>query len=184
MLILNFNPFPVLFTPRLMLRQILEDDVNEIFVLRSNKEVMQFIGRPLATSAEDALELIKKITDGINNNEGITWAISLQNNTELIGTIGFWKIDKENYRAEIGYLLHPAHQQKGIMQEAVAASLSYGFSAIKIHSVEANIDPANMASKKLLEKNGFVQEAYFKENFYYNGQFLDSAIYSLLAPLK
>lgn len=79
MLTLNFNPFPVLFTPRLVLRQILENDVKEIFVLRSNKEVMEFINRPLATSAEDALELIKKITDSINNNDGVTWAISLQN---------------------------------------------------------------------------------------------------------
>ena len=70
------------------------------------------------------------------------------------------------------------------MQEAVAAVLSYGFSAIKLHSVEANINPANVASKKLLEKNGFVQEAYFKENFYYNGRFMDAPIYALLTPLK
>lgn len=130
--------------------------MDEIFVLRSNKELMQFIDRPLATSAEDALDLIKKITNSTNNNEGITWAISLQNDTALIGTIGFLKVDKENYRAELGYLLHPSHQQKGLMQEAVLAVLFYGFSAIKLHSVEANINPANVASKKLLEKNRFV----------------------------
>ena len=93
-------------------------------------------------------------------------------------------MDKENYRAELGYLLHPSHQQKGLMQEAVVAVLLYGFSAIKLHSVEANINPANVASKKLLEKNGFVQEAYFKENFYYNGRFMDAAIYAFLTPLK
>ena len=158
--------------------------MDEIFVLRSNKELMQFIDRPLATSAEDALDLIKKITDSTNNNEGITWAISLQNDTALIGTIGFLKVDKENYRAELGYLLHPSHQQKGLMQEAVLAVLFYGFSAIKLHSVEANINPAKVASKKLLEKNRFVQEAYFKENFYYRGRFMDAAIYALLTLLK
>lgn len=70
------------------------------------------------------------------------------------------------------------------MQEAIVAVLLYGFSAIKLHSVEANINPANVAFKKLLEKNGFVQEAYFKENFYYNGRFTDAAIYALLTPLK
>lgn len=80
----------------------------------------------------------------------------LYKTNELIGTIGFWKIDKENHWAEIGFLLHLGHQRKGIMQEAVAAVLSYGFSAIKLHSIEANINPANMASKKLLKKNGFV----------------------------
>ena len=93
-------------------------------------------------------------------------------------------MDKENYRAELGYLLHPSHQQKGLMQEAVLAVLFYGFSAIKLHSVEANINPANVASKKLLEKNRFVQEAYFKENFYYRGRFMDAAIYALLTLLK
>lgn len=159
------------------------DDVKEVFTLRSDNTIMQFINRPLAASTEDALQLIQKIIDSASANEGITWAISLQNNSMLIGTIGFWKIDKENYRTEIGYLLHSDHQQKGIMQEAIEAVLTYGFTTMQLHSVEANVNPANEASKKLLLKNKFIQEGYFRENFYYNGQFLDSAIYTLLAPL-
>ena len=183
MLTLNFNPFPILSTKRLMLRQISVNDVNEVFTLRSDNAIMQFINRPLAESTEDALQLIQKIIDSSDANEGITWAISLLNDTTLIGTIGFWNIDKENHRAEIGYLLHTDHQQKGIMQEAIEAVLAYGFIAMHLHSVEANVNPANEASKKLLVKNNFVQEAYFKEDFFYEGQFLDSAVYSCLTPL-
>jgi ribosomal-protein-alanine N-acetyltransferase len=74
-------------------------------------------------------------------------------------------------------------QGKGIMQEALSAVLNYGFELLKLHSVEANVNPNNVSSIKLLERNGFVREAYFKENYYYNNQFLDTAIYSLLTPI-
>lgn len=180
MLQLNFNPFPELFTERLLLRAISAADVKEVFQLRADKNVMQFIDRPLAQSMDDAMALINKIADGHENNENITWAITMNNQPELIGTIGFWRIDTENYRAEIGYLLHPGYQGKGLMQEAIEAVLKYGFQHMKLHSVEANVNPANYASIKLLEKNKFVKEAYFKENYFYDGKFLDSAIYSLL----
>jgi len=177
MLILNFYPFPILSTQRLMLRQISNNDANEIFSLRSDKKVMQFIDRPLATSIEDAFQLIQKMND---TNEGITWAITVKDDATLIGTIGYWRIIKEHYRAEIGYLLHPDFQGKGIMQEAMTEVLKYGFKKMKLHSVEANVNPGNLASIKLLERNNFIREAFFKENYYYNGKFLDSVIYSLL----
>ena len=177
----HFSPFPVLSTERLVLKEIAETDATELFHLRSDENVMQFIDRPLAQTIDDALKLIKLISDGHINKESITWAVTLKTNPALIGTIGFWRIEKENYRAEIGYLLNPLHQGKGLMQEAIATVLKYGFETMLLHSVEANVNPGNEASIKLLEKNSFVKEGYFKENYFYNGQFLDSAIYSLLA---
>lgn len=66
------------------------------------------------------------------------------------------------------------------MTEALRAMLACGFSKMKIHSVEANINPKNESSRAVLLKCGFVKEAYFRENYYANGQFLDSEIYSLL----
>jgi ribosomal-protein-alanine N-acetyltransferase len=177
----NFSPFPELFTERLLLREITSADIKEVFQLRSDINVMQFIDRPLAQSMNDAVQLIQKIKDGHEKNENITWAITLQNQPELIGTIGFWRIDKENYRAEIGYLLHPGQQGKGLMQEAVEMVLKYGFQTMKLHSVEANVNPANNSSIKLLKKNKFVKEAHYKENYFYDGKFLDSAVYSLLS---
>lgn len=180
MLPLNFHPFPILSTKRLILRSVTAVDADDLFLLRSDKNVMQFIDRPLAQTTNDALELIQKIASGHDKNENITWAITLKNHPSLIGTIGFWLIDIENYRAEIGYLLHPAHQGKGLMQEAMQAILQFGFNCMKLHSVEANVNPSNIASIKLLEKNNFIREGYFKENQYYNGRFLDSAVYTLL----
>ena len=66
------------------------------------------------------------------------------------------------------------------MQEPITVVLEYGFNVMKLHSVEALVNPNNIASIRLLEKNGFIREAYFKENYFYNGRFLDTAVYSLL----
>jgi ribosomal-protein-alanine N-acetyltransferase len=68
------------------------------------------------------------------------------------------------------------------MSEAMDAVLNYGFNAMRLHSLEANVDPANAASIKLLEKKGFLKEAHLKENVFFNGRFIDSAIYSLINP--
>lgn len=184
MLEINFKEFPILSTNRLRLRQINATDAQEIFVLRSDENVMQFIDRPRAQLIDDALQQVKKVNDDFINSNGINWAISLKEDGKLIGTIGFWRIMKEHHRAEIGYMLHKNYQRRGIMQEALTTVLNYGFETMKLHSVEANANPLNNASIKLLEKNGFIKEAYFKENYYSNGVFLDSVIYSLLTPLR
>ena len=181
MLDIQFHSFPVLTTQRLILRAITEKDAREIFRLRSNENVMQYIDRPRPQTTDDALSYINIIVNALKNNEGITWGISLKHNDTLIGTIGFWRLEKENHRAEIGYMLDDAFQRQGIMQEALHAVLDFGFNVMLLHSVEANINPMNIASMKILEKNNFVREAHFRENYYYNGKFLDSYVYSLLS---
>ena len=181
MLSVNFNPFPVIHTERLSLRKIAQSDVNEIFLLRSDKNVLEYLDRAPAATKEEAAVWIQKIIDLEKNNEAVTWAITYKPHLTLIGTICFWNIQKEHYRSEIGYALHPEKQDKGIMQEAMNAVLEYGFKTMKLHSIEANVNPNNLSSIKILERNNFVKEAYYKENYFYNGKFLDSAIYSLLS---
>lgn len=180
MLQLSFSPFPVLTTSRLILKEIIPGDCNDIFTMRADKRIMQYIDRPLAKTVDDAKVLIQKITMSLASDEGITWGIFLKENPNLIGTIGYWRIDKENHRAEIGYMLHYDFQGKGLMQEAISTVIEFGFNNMKIHSIEANVNPSNSRSIKLLEKNNFIKEAYFKENYFSEGKFLDSAIYSLL----
>ena len=180
MLNINFTPFPNLETQHLQLRRLVNDDFNEILALRSDNEIMQYIPRPLAKTKEDALEHIAIINSRIESNEGINWAITLKNDSKLIGIIGHYRLKPEHYRAEIGYMLLPEYHAKGIMTEAIKEVVKYGFEIMKLHSIEALIDPRNLASEKVLQKNGFVKEAHFIENEYYEGQFLDSVVYSLL----
>lgn len=177
---INYNPFPNLETDRLQLRRVDENDVNEIFALRSNPETMKYIPRPLVKTIEDALEHIAMIDSKIENNEGINWAITVKGKPKLIGLIGYYRIRPEHFRAEIGYMLLPEFNGKGIISEALKEVVNYGFKVMKLHSVEAVIDPGNYGSEKVLEKNGFIKEAHFKENEFFEGRFLDSVFYSIL----
>ncbi|MFV8391950.1 GNAT family N-acetyltransferase [Flavobacterium sp. LB2P6] len=180
MLTINFSPFPNLDTERLLLRRIDSNDLKEIFALRSNPETMKYIPRPLLKTDEDALEHIAMIDTKIETNEGINWAITLKDNPKLIGIIGHYRIKPEHYRAEIGYMLVPEFHGKGIVSEALKEVVNYGFKIMKLHSIQAIIDPENHGSAKVLEKNGFVKEAHLKENEFFEGRFLDSVIYSIL----
>lgn len=183
MLKLNFSPFPVLKTSRLLLRQVQEADAAEILFLRSDEQVMEFIDRERTQTEADAIKFIKTINTAINNNESILWGIALSENPDnLIGTICFWNIQAEHYRAETGYLLHPGYWGKGIMKEALLAVIDFGFTHMNLHSIKAMINPANNRSGILLEKTGFVKEAYFREDYFFRGKFLDTAVYSILAP--
>jgi len=180
MLEFNFSPFPTIETDRLLLRRINNDDVNEVFELRSNPETMKYIPRPLVKTIEDALEHIAMIDDKIETNVGINWGITLKGDSKLLGIIGYYRMQPENYRAEIGYMLLPDFHGKGIIPEAVSRLIRYGFDDLNLHSIEAVIDPANLASEKVLQKCGFIKEAHLKESEFYEGRFLDKVIYSLL----
>lgn len=182
MLSVRFTPFPVLVTDRLILRRITIDDANEIFFLRNDESVMKYIDRPRAKSLNDVAVWLDKVDANIANDDAVAWGVSLKGEQKLIATTSFHVLIKENYRAEIGYVMHPAYHGKGYMQEAVKAMISYGFNSMGLHSIEAQVNPENGASIKVLERAGFVREAYFKENYFWDGKFLDSAIYSLLAP--
>lgn len=179
-LYLNFDPFPVLATPRLILRAITQNDASDMFAMRSNIDAMKHIARPMATSIDDAIALITKIEKMIAANEGIAWGIVLPANNKVIGTMSYHIIDKENFRAHVGYLLHPLYWKQGIADEALKVVLHYGFTTMNLHSIEAHVDPNNNASMALLHKNNFIHEASFRENYFFQGQFLDTNVYSLL----
>lgn len=164
----------------MILRRITNADVNEVFELRANPETMKYIPRPLVKTTEDALEHIATIEEKIVLNEGINWGITLKDSPKMLGMIGYYRMQPENYRAEIGYMLLPDFHGKGIVTEAVRKLITYGFSDLKLHSIEAVIDPENLGSEKVLQKCNFIREAHLKECQFHDGKFIDKVIYSLL----
>ena len=177
----DFSNLPEIKTARLLLRKISNTDAAEILKLRSDEQVMRFIDKEKAATIVDAEIFIKRIIQSLDSNDGITWAITLKEDPHtLIGTIGYWRLIKEHYRAEIGYMLNPEYWKKGIMREALLKVIDVGFTLLKLHSIEAHINPGNKASAGILTGTGFVKEAHFRENFFFNGSFRDTAIYSRL----
>ncbi|MCC7503358.1 MAG: GNAT family N-acetyltransferase [Flavobacteriales bacterium] len=181
MLTTHLSEFPTLTTERLVLRQARPSDAAAVFALRSDPLVMQHVNRPLAEGVEDAIALIERITIAVAANDAVQWAVTEKGHDTFIGLIGFWRMEKEHHKAELGYTLARDHWGKGITSEAIAAVLHFGFNTYGFHRVEAITRPANVGSIRALLKNGFVQEGHFKENIFWNGVFHDSLCFGKLA---
>lgn len=180
MLELDFTQFPTLETERLILRKVTTTDSGAIFNIRSDKRFMPYLNPSPTTTVEKAEQEVQRMIDSQKKNEGIAWAITLKGDTKLIGTVGFWRIEKGNYRGETGYILDADYRGKGIMQEAMLTTINCAFSKMNLHSIVANIAPENVPSIKLVEKCGFTREGYFKENYFKEGKFYDTASYCLV----
>jgi ribosomal-protein-alanine N-acetyltransferase len=178
MLKLNFNPFPVLETERLVLRRPAIADVDELFKYRSDKDLMKYIPHRLATRKEQVIETLSYINTLIDKNEGINWAITQKDNDNIIGMVGYVHFFVDHYRAEIGYMLHTPHHGKGIIHEAMKAAMDYGFNQMGLHSIEAIVNTQNEASKRVLERLQFTKDAYFKDYLHHGGKFVDANVYS------
>ena len=177
-----FSPFPELRTARLLLREISMADAPDLFVLRSSPEMMRFVPRTVHTRLEETEELLAKVLQGQQEGQSILWCICLPEAPKLLGTIGLWNWDQDNRRAEIGYILHSDCRGRGLMPEAVEAVTVFGFRQMGLHSIEAIVNPENAASARVLLKCGYVQEAHFRENCFFNGRYLDSLVFCKLEP--
>lgn len=178
---LSFPSFPILTTDRLVLREHLANDAPALYQMRSDDLVMQYVHRERPQAIEDIENLIALMNENYVQNKSLTWAISLkQAPDEMIGSIGYYRSNLENHRAEIGYMLSSRLWRQGLISEALTAVIDFGFEQIRLHSICAYIDPNNEASRQILLKHGFVKEAYHREDFYFNGKFMDTEIYGLL----
>jgi [ribosomal protein S5]-alanine N-acetyltransferase len=176
----SYTPFPVLETEHLILKAVTHADAPALLDMRSNKKVMQYIPRPIMQNLDEAKVFIDNCIENIAANQYIHWGIYYKTKpSDMLGTIGFYRTQKEHYRSEIGYSLREHFFAKGIMQEAIKVVITYGFDVMHLHTIEAVIDPANIASEHLLIKNGFVKEGHFLENELWQGQWLDCAVFTL-----
>ncbi|MGB6048652.1 MAG: GNAT family N-acetyltransferase, partial [Flavobacteriales bacterium] len=169
MLRLDLTHIPKLSTPRLILRELVDEDAPALFELRSNPAVMRFIPKPLNTSTDESRLMVREFRQASQRSEAIMWGITVKGSKQVMGYIGFWRIIKEHHRAEIGYALHPDLWGQGLMSESLSAVMDHGFRKMRLHSVEAAVTPDNLSSIHVLERNGFVKEGHFKENFRAHG---------------
>lgn len=155
---LNFNPFPVIETERLILRQLAAADAAELFYIRTHPVVLRYTNMAVHQNVAGTEAYIQLILRNEAAGEAIMWAIALKYDQKIIGTICYWNIEPENDRAEIGYILHPDLHGQGLMGEAVSAVIPYGFDVMKLQTIVADLHEENIASVQLLKRRGFVKE--------------------------
>lgn len=175
-----FDRFPALESGSLFYRPFHISDAEFIFSLRSDEKVMEYMDTNRHASVADSENFINFILSSFAEMKSINWIIACKDTKEPAGYFGFWRINTEHCRGEIGYALQQRFWGRGIMSETLKRMIEFGFKDLQLHSIEANVNPNNISSIKLLEKAGFKREAYFRENFLFNGKYFDSAIYSLI----
>ncbi len=176
----HFTTFPLLKTERLLLRATTLEDAPALQRIRTNPKVMEYMDTYYHDTLQVSKDFINYNLDAYANKKVIYWMLEKKASGTTIGDFSFWKIDDKHHRAEIGYTLDPDFWGNGYMKEAMLRLFSFGFKDLNLHSFEANINPKNGNSKNILLKLGFQKEAYFRESFFYNGEYLDSEIYCLL----
>jgi ribosomal-protein-alanine N-acetyltransferase len=177
---INFDPFPVIETDRLILRKPELRDVDELFTYRSDKEFMRYIPHRHVTTKDEVVKTIALIHSRIEKKEGINWAITLKGDDTIVGIVGYVEIYEAHYRAEIGYMLFTPHHGTGVMVEATQAAIDYGFNIMNLHSIEGIVNHENIPSKRVLEKLGFTNDAFFKDYLHNKGTFISANVYSLV----
>jgi ribosomal-protein-alanine N-acetyltransferase len=168
-------------TARLQLRTLHDGDVNDIFSIYSDQQVMRYwSGKPI-TRLQQASAVIHRNLEFAAQGNSVVWAVVHTETQKMVGTCTLFKIDKENQHAEVGFILNRQWWRQGLMSEAVNKMVIYGFEQMALHRLEADVDPGNTASLALLKSMGFRKEGYFRERWDIGGEWKDSVMLGLLA---
>lgn len=177
---MDANSLPVITTPRVVLRWISEDDIDSLFQVFSDPQVMRYWSSgPLANRAA-AADLQHEIVQSNKNNAIWKWGLALRDSNQLIGTTTLFNLSLSNGRAELGYAMGSAHWGKGLMNEALRALVAYAFESLDLRRLEADVDPRNDASIRTLERLGFQREGFLRERWHVEGEIQDAFFYGLL----
>ena len=177
---MDSKTLPVITTERVVLRWISEDDIDGLFEVFSDPQVMRYWSSVPLPNREAAAELQREIAAGNENNTMFKWGLALRESNSVIGTTTLFNLSLDNGRAEIGYAMARGYWGKGYMNEALRALVSHAFDVMNLRRLEADVDPRNAASIRTLERLGFQREGFLRERWHVNGELQDAIFYGLL----
>jgi len=178
----NFpEQFPVLVTPRLVLREIADHDVDAVFAMESDPVAMRYWSRPPMQERSEAEASVRRAKGFFPNRDGLRWSITRPSDDEMLGHVSVFNFSEQNGRADLGYGLVREHWGQGFMHEALTAVLDYAFGPLGLRRLEADTDPRNQASLRALERLGFAREGLLRERWQVGEEISDTAFLGLLA---
>ncbi len=175
---MGWSSFPTLNTPRLLLRELQQQDARAWFAIQSDPLVMRWYGADAPRDVAQVERLIADYRSWYLGQSGIRWGIEYEG--RLIGSCGFARINRGWRNAMLGYELATAYQGRGLMREALQTLLPYGFGGLQLHRIAAQIHRDNLPSIKLLQTLGFQYEGINREVGLWGGRWHDLEVYSLL----
>lgn len=175
------TPFPTLTSKRLILREITQTDIQQIFEIYSDTEAMRWFGTNPVQSSEQAQSIIELFANWrIQANSGTRWGIQLKGEDHLIGTCGLFRWDTNWKKCSVGYELASSAWGNGYMFEALNTIIPWGFTEMMLNRIEALIHPKNVQSLRLIENLSFRNEGLLREAGYWSNQHHDLLQYGLL----
>ena len=176
------SKFPVIKTARLLLRQFIESDLDNVFKGLSHPEIIKYYG-----VSYDTLEATKAqmnfFADLEQNETGIWWAVCSADNKEFYGAGGLNNWSKEHKKAEVGFWLLPQFWKQGIMTEAMPLIYNYAFDELGLHRIEGFVETENSNCKNAMGKLDFKHEGTMTDCEMKNGKFISLDIYAKLKTL-
>lgn len=174
-----FDKFPNIRTPHLELVQITEQHAHDLFKILCDKEVSQYYNLVPPEDENDCQRLIDYFHERFKSKSAIRWGIQLNDNNGIIGTVGFNHFTKK-HRANIGYDLQYSYWNKNVIAEALYAVISFGFFALDINRIEAEVMEGNDPSIEMLNSIGFKHEGTLRQWHYWDDKHYDMLMFSLL----
>lgn len=171
--------FPTIKTKRLLFRQFVESDLENVFRGLSDPVIIQYYGVSF-TTLEETKEQMKFFADLEKEETGIWWAICSLDNKTFYGAGGLNSLSKENKKAEIGFWLLTDFWGQGIMTEALPLICKYGFEKLGLHRIEGFVETSNTNCKKAMAKLDFQHEGTMRDCEIKNGKFISLDIYAKL----
>jgi ribosomal-protein-alanine N-acetyltransferase len=173
---------PELTTPRLRLRALQADDATALLEVLGDQRVTHYHSMQTLVSLAEARNALARVAERFQAGEMIRWAIQPRTERRLIGTIGLLHLVAEHRRGELGYELAHRWWGQGLMPEAAAAVVDYGFTVLGLHRIEAGVLVGNQPSVRVLDKLGFREEGTLRHYLYLKGRFQDVRWFGLLHP--
>src|SRR5579863_5034596 len=171
---------PTLQTARLRLRPFEDADADDLFSLHSNTYVLRYWDSPPWHDRRRAERFIATCVQMADEGTGARLAVERASDRTFIGwcTLQRWNPDYRS--ASLGYCYDEAAWGHGYATEAARVLLQWGFDALDLNRVQAEVDTRNLASARVLEKLGFVREGTLREDCVVNGEVSDSWVYGLI----
>ena len=146
----------VIRTPRLTLRPFNEGDIDAMVALLNDWEVAQWLAiPPFPYRRADARFYVDHVRANHEAGPATEFAIALTDGDGVVGSVGLRMKSDDSRHAAIGYWLGQPHWGHGYASEAVGAVVAYGFGSLGLERIEAETDPENERSARVLEKVGF-----------------------------
>ncbi|WEG13010.1 GNAT family protein [Pullulanibacillus sp. KACC 23026] len=171
---------PTIETEHYILKPLEHKHAEALFLFLSDKKTMQFITpHPVKTLAELEDQINEQLA-AFENKKEIPWVIQDKATHSIVGTIRFHKLRSWHRSCEIGVVLSPHFQQKGVMTEIMPFLLDYGFKRLRLNRIVGDIFAGNQGSRRLLERFGFQKEGVMRQTDFDGERFHDTVVYSML----